>query len=103
MFDVAVDIRQGSTTFLHWHAKILSADNHRTLVIPEGFAYGLQTRTEGTEMIYFHTAAYQPSAVGDLNARHPRLNIRWPEPVSELPLRDAAQPLVTEGFGGLAV
>src|ERR1039458_3777337 len=48
VFDVAVDLRQGSPTFRHWHAEILSGDNHRTLLIPEGFAHGFQRSEEHT-------------------------------------------------------
>jgi dTDP-4-dehydrorhamnose 3,5-epimerase len=103
VFDVAVDLRQGSPTFLHWHAEILSANNHRTLLIPEGFAHGFQTLTEGCELLYFHTAAYQSGAEGGLNAQDPRLDIRWPETVIELSSRDAAHPLLTEGFAGVVV
>jgi dTDP-4-dehydrorhamnose 3,5-epimerase len=103
VFDVAVDLRQGSPTFLHWHAEILSADNHKTLLIPEGFAHGFQTLTEDCELLYFHTTAYQPSAEGGLNALDPRLDIRWPEGVLDLSSRDAAHPLVTEEFVGVVV
>lgn len=103
VFDVAVDLRRGSPTFLHWHAEILSADNHKTLLIPEGFAHGFQTLTEDCEMLYFHTAAYQPEAECGLNAKDPRLNIGWPEAMTELSPRDAAHPLVTEDFSGVAV
>lgn len=103
VFDVAVDLRRGSATFLTWHAEILSADNHRTLVIPEGFAHGFQTMTEDCEMLYLHTAGYQPGAEGGLNARDPRLAIRWPEAVAVLSARDAAHPLVTDDFPGVSV
>jgi dTDP-4-dehydrorhamnose 3,5-epimerase len=101
--DVAVDLRQGSPTFLHWHAEILSADNYKSLLIPEGFAHGFQTLTEDCELLYLHTAAYQPSAEGGLNAQDPRLNIRWPAEVTQLSPRDAAHPLVTKEFVGVAV
>lgn len=103
VFDVAVDLRAGSPTFLHWHAEILSAGNHKSLLIPEGFAHGFQTLTEDCEMLYFHTAAYQPSAESGLHARDPHLNIGWPAPVTELSSRDAAHPLVTGEFAGIAV
>jgi dTDP-4-dehydrorhamnose 3,5-epimerase len=103
VFDVAVDLRHGSPTFLHWHAEILSANNHRTFLIPEGFAHGYQTMTEDCEMLYFHTADYYPSAEGGLNAQDPRLNICWPKSVIELSSRDAAHPLLTEEFVGMAV
>jgi dTDP-4-dehydrorhamnose 3,5-epimerase len=103
VFDVAVDLRQDSPTFLHWHAEILSANNHRTLLIPEGFTHGFQTLTEDCELLYFHTTAYQLGSKGGLNAQDPRLDIRWPEAVIELSSRDAAHPLLTEGFVGVFV
>jgi dTDP-4-dehydrorhamnose 3,5-epimerase len=102
VFDVAVDLRQNSPTFLHWHAELLSADNHKTLVIPEGFAHGFQTLTDDCEMLYFHTAAYQPGAEGGLNAQDPRLGIQWPLPVVGLSPRDAMHPMLDNDFTGVA-
>jgi len=103
VFDVAVDLRRGSSTFLRWHAEVLSADNHKTLVIPEGFAHGLQTLAADCEMLYFHTAIYQPGAEGGLNAQDPRLAILWPEAITELSPRDAALPPVTDNFSEVVV
>ncbi len=103
VFDVAVDLRRGSPTFLHWHAEILSAGNHKALLIPEGCAHGFQALTGDCELLYFHTAAYQPGAEGGLNAQDPRLNIGWPGAVTEISPRDAAHPLLTEEFLGVAV
>lgn len=101
VFDVAVDLRHNSPTFLRWHAEVLSADNHKSLVIPEGFAHGFQTLTDDCEMLYFHTAAYRPGAEGGLNAQDPRLAIQWPLPVSVLSPRDAAHPLLADDFTGV--
>lgn len=103
VFDVALDLRQGSSTFLRWHAEVLSADNHKTLGIPEGFAHGFQTLTDDCEMLYLHTATYQPAAEGGLHAQDPMLNIRWPEAILELSSRDASHPLLTHDFRGVAV
>jgi len=103
VFDVAVDLRRDSPTFLRWHAEILSADNHRTLVIPEGFAHGFQAMTDDCEMLYFHTAAYHSAAEGGLNAQDPRLAIAWPLPVEDLSPRDASHPLLNNDFMGVAV
>lgn len=100
VFDVAVDLRHNSPTFLRWHAELLSADNHKTLVIPEGFAHGFQTLTDDCEMLYFHTAAYQAGAEGGLNAEDPRLAIQWPLTVAGLSPRDAAHPWVGDEFVG---
>ncbi len=101
VFDVAVDLRHNSPTFLHWHAERLSADNHKTLVIPEGFAHGFQTLTDDCEMLYFHTTGYQPGAEGGLNAQDPRLAIQWPLPLTGLSARDAAHPFLSEAFPGV--
>ena len=51
IFDVAVDLRRDSSTFLHWHGEKLSASNNRSLLIPEGFAHGFQTLSENCELI----------------------------------------------------
>ncbi len=101
VFDVAVDLRQGSPTFLEWHAETLSAGNHKTLVVPQGFAHGFQTLAETCEMLYLHTAAYHETAAGGFNARDPRLAISWPLPIGELSPRDSAHPLITSHFVGL--
>jgi dTDP-4-dehydrorhamnose 3,5-epimerase len=103
VFDVAVDLRRGSPTFLHWHAEILSADNHKTFVIPEGFAHGFQTLTKDCEMLYLHTTAYRAEAEGGLNARDSRLGIQWLLPIAEQSERDSAHPLIAEDFRGVAI
>jgi dTDP-4-dehydrorhamnose 3,5-epimerase len=94
VFDVAVDLRSDSSTFLRWHAEVLSADNHRSLVIPEGFAHGFQTLTDDCEMLYFHTAAYCAEAEGGLNVLEPKLAIIWPLEVIALSERDRAHPFL---------
>ena len=103
VFDVAVDLRCGSPTFLHWHAEILSENNHKTLLIPEGFAHGFQTLADDCEMLYFHTATYHQAAEGGLCVDDPRLAIRWPVTVVGLSVRDAAHPLLTEDIPGVPV
>lgn len=103
VLDVAVDLRHNSRTFLRWHAELLSDDNHKTLVIPEGFAHGFQTLSEDCEMLYFHTVAYQPSVEGGLNVQDPRLAIEWPLPVAGLSPRDAAHALLDDSFTGVVL
>ena len=102
VFDVAVDIRRNSPTFLQWHAESLSAENHKTLVIPEGFAHGFQTLEKDCEMLYLHTSAYRADAEGGLNATDPRLGIQWPMPIAEQSQRDIAHPFVNASYSGLA-
>jgi len=101
VFDVAVDLRAGSPTFLQWHAETLSADNGRALLIPEGFAHGFQTLSDDCEMLYLHTAAHTPDAEGGLRVDDPRLGITWPLPVAEMSARDRAHPLLTPRFAGM--
>jgi len=103
VFDVAVDLRRESSTFLMWHAEILSADNHRTIVIPEGFAHGFQALSDECEMVYLHTEAYQPSAERGLSAVDPKLSIQWPLPVSNQSPRDLAHSLIDGTFEGVAL
>ena len=101
VFDVAVDVRHNSPTFLQWHAEVLSANNYKTLVIPEGFAHGFQTLTDNCEMLYLHSAAYKPGAEGGLNAQDDRLAIAWPLPVSGLSPRDAKLQFLGNDFTGV--
>lgn len=101
VWDVAVDVRAGSKTFLHWHAERLSADNGRALLIPEGFAHGFQSLTDDVELLYFHSAAYQAAAEVALNAKDPMLAINWPLQVTELSPRDVQHPMLNEQFSGV--
>src|SRR6185312_14039854 len=73
IFDVAVDLRRNSPTFLKWHGEILSETNRRTLVISEGFAHGFQSLDDNCELLYLHTAPWNASAEGGFNLKDPRL------------------------------
>ena len=101
VWDVAVDVRANSPTFLHWHAQSLSADNGRGLLIPEGFAHGFQTLTDNVELLYCHSAAYCPLADGGLNPQDALLAIAWPLAITEISTRDTALPLIEIEFEGV--
>jgi dTDP-4-dehydrorhamnose 3,5-epimerase len=101
IFDVAVDIRAGSSTFLQWHGETLSEENCLSLIIPEGFAHGFQTLTPDCELLYLHTAAYEPQAEGALNAQDSRLGIAWPLPIGEMSDRDRSYPSLSRDFSGI--
>lgn len=103
VWDVAVDLRAGSPTFLQWFAIELSSENPRLLVIPEGCAHGFQVVAPGSELIYFHTAAYTPDAEGCVRHDDPALDIRWPLPISELSERDRNHPLIDKNFTGVVL
>ena len=103
VFDVAVDLRAGSSTFLKWHAETLSAENAKSLFIPKGFAHGFQTLEEDCELIYLHTAYYAPEAEAALNPTDPALAIAWPLPVSDISLRDRDQAYIAPDFDGINI
>lgn len=102
VWDVVVDLRVGSPTFLHWHAEELSPDNARMLVIPEGCAHGFQVLEADSELLYLHTEFYRPEAEGGVSCVDPRLNIAWPLPVTGLSLRDSRHALISDDFRGIA-
>jgi dTDP-4-dehydrorhamnose 3,5-epimerase len=103
VWDVAVDLRAGSATFLKWHAEELSAENAHMMVMPEGFAHGFQVLEENSELLYLHTAVYTPSAEGAVRPTDPRLLIAWPLAPQDLSDRDRNHPLLTSDFTGLVV
>ena len=94
IFDVAVDMRPDSPTYLQWHGEVLSAENGRSMMIPGGFAHGFQTLCADCELIYLHDKPYAPQAEGGLNALDPRLGIAWPLPVEQMSARDQAFPML---------
>jgi dTDP-4-dehydrorhamnose 3,5-epimerase len=101
IFDVAVDLRRNSPTFMQWCGFELSEDNRRGLIIPEGFAHGFQALTNDVEMIYFHSAPYAKHADSGLHVLDPRLAIQWPLTVSGLSDRDATAPFLSQTFRGI--
>jgi dTDP-4-dehydrorhamnose 3,5-epimerase len=102
VWDVAVDLREGSPTFLRWHAERLSAENNAALLIPEGFAHGFQTLTDEVELLYLHTHPYVPAAEGRIHPQEARLAIAWPLAITELSERDAAAAPLPADFAGVA-
>jgi len=103
IFDVAVDLRRDSPTFLRWHGEMLTAENSRSLFIPEAFAHGFQAVADDSEVLYFHTAPYDPEAERGLHPLDPRVGIAWPLPVEHLSERDASHPALPAEFDGLVL
>lgn len=93
--DVIVDLRPGSPTYLGHVAVELSENNRRALYVPELFAHGYQTLTDGAEVTYQVGEFYTPGAEGGLRHDDPRLGISWPLPVSVISGKDAAWTLLT--------
>lgn len=103
VFDVAVDVRQGSPTYLQSFSCRLSAVNHNSLLIPAGFAHGFQAMSENCELLYCHSATFTPEAEEGLHPLDPALAINWPLPVAEVSPRDASHSFIPKDFGGVAV
>jgi dTDP-4-dehydrorhamnose 3,5-epimerase len=102
VWDVAVDLRAGSATFLRWHAERLSADNGCALLIPPGFAHGFQALSDDVELLYCHSTAYAAQSEAGLHPQDERLGIAWPLAIAELSARDTAHPRINETFTGFA-
>lgn len=100
-FDVAVDLRKGSPTLLHWHAVELTEDNDRAVFIPEGFAHGFQALTDEVHLLYMHTAPWAPACEAGLRHDDPRLAIAWPQSVTALSDRDLGYALIDDAFSGV--
>ena len=94
-------MRKGSPTFLHHHAELLTEDNHKSYLIPEGFAHGFQTLTSNCEMLYFHTADYKKDSEGAVNAIDPAVAINWPQPITERSERDVNHFMLADDFKGI--
>ncbi len=103
VWDVALDLRAGSPTFLKWYGIEMTPENNRMLAVPEGFAHGYQALEPESELLYFNTAFYTPASEGAVNHADPLAAIRWPLPVTDLSDRDADCPFLTDTFKGLSL
>jgi dTDP-4-dehydrorhamnose 3,5-epimerase len=99
--DVAVDLRQGSPTFLQHHKEILSADKHQAMLIPEGCAHGFQTLSDDVELVYLHSERYSPEYEGGVSVFEPMLAITWPKPAGVISDRDRNHTPLTSNYEGL--
>lgn len=101
VWDLALDLRPASSTYLQWHAQRLSADNGLAMLIPPGFAHGFQALSDDAELLYCHSAPYAPAAEAGLHPQDPRLAIDWPLPVQGLSPRDASHGPIGPDFEGV--
>ena len=101
VWDVALDLRQGSPTFLRWHGEELSEKNSRMMVIPEGCAHGFQVLEPDSELLYLHTAPYMRAAEGGVRYDDTAIGITWPLTITDISERDRAHPLVEPAFKGI--
>ncbi|MCO6432100.1 MAG: dTDP-4-dehydrorhamnose 3,5-epimerase family protein [Deltaproteobacteria bacterium] len=101
VFDVILDIRKGSPTFLQWHGQILSGKDCNALIVPRGCAHGFQTLTDDVEMLYVHSQFYDAAKEGGIHCADPRISIKWPLNITSLSPRDAAFPPLRDDFSGI--
>jgi dTDP-4-dehydrorhamnose 3,5-epimerase len=99
VFDVAVDLRPGSPTYLRHVGIVLDAESHVALYVPEGCAHGYLTLADASEVAYMVSEFYAPGAEGGLRWDDPALGIAWPAPVRVISPKDAAWPYLGEGGG----
>ena len=91
VFDVAVDIRQGSTTFGRWVGVTLTEENHKQLWVPKGFAHGFVVLSETADFLYKTTDYYAPAHERCIAWNDPSIGISWPEgPQPKLSAKDLA-------------
>lgn len=98
IYDVIVDMRPDSPTYLSYIGVELTADNRRALYVPEMFAHGYQALTDGAEVVYQVGEFYTPGYECGLRYDDPRLGIEWPLAVTEISAKDAAWPLIESTF-----
>lgn len=97
VFDVAVDLRRSSPTFGQWAGAVLSAENHRQLWVPEGFAHGFYVLGDGAEFVYKCTDYYNPATEHSLLWNDPAVGIDWPlEGTPQLSAKDLAGKALNE-------
>jgi dTDP-4-dehydrorhamnose 3,5-epimerase len=101
VYDVIIDLRKDSATFLQWFGVELSAQNKKMIYIPQGFAHGFQALSDDCELIYHHSQFYTPGAEGGIKYDDKRVSINWPLTVTSISERDNQHPLLDKNFKGI--
>ena len=92
VYDVIVDLRATSSTYLHHVGMVLSAENRRALYIPKQFAHGFLTLTDSCEVSYHMSEFYAPSSARGFRWDDPTFRIEWPEPFTVMSEKDQTWP-----------
>ena len=101
VFDVMIDLRKSSKTFLQWHSVKLSSHLNNMVIIPDGCAHGFQVLSENSRLIYFHTEFYSPEYESGIRYDDPLIGIDWPLEIDFVSDRDKKHQLLTESFKGI--
>lgn len=94
IFDVIVDVRPDSPTYLQWFGAELSAENKRMMYVPQGFAHGFQSLTEYSEITYLVSEFYNKASENGINAKDPHVSVLWPLPITLQSEKDKLIPFV---------
>jgi len=92
IYDVIIDLRRESKTFMQWIGHILSEDNYRMVYVPGNFAHGFVTLTDNCEVYYPVTEFYTPGSERGIRYNDPAFDIKWPVPVEVVSLKDNSHP-----------
>jgi dTDP-4-dehydrorhamnose 3,5-epimerase len=92
IYDVLIDLRPHSLSYLQWFGTELTAANYRMLYVPEGFAHGFETLEDGTEVTYQVSQFYTPRAEHGLRYDDPGFAIQWPMEVQVVSPKDRSWP-----------
>ena len=92
IYDVIIDLRPESPTFMRWVAVELTEENYQMLYIPEGFAHGFQTLEDNTEVFYLMSQFYKPECARGVRWNDPVFGVQWPLPVSVISRKDMSYP-----------
>ncbi|CAN5284742.1 dTDP-4-dehydrorhamnose 3,5-epimerase [soil metagenome] len=103
VWDVIIDIRKNSATFLQYYSVELSSDNKLSVFIPEGFAHGFQTLEDNSTIIYHHTQYYAPDSEGGINFSDPLIGIKWPAEPVKMSSKDLTYRFINNDFKGIDI
>ena len=101
VYDVIIDLRTDSDSYLQYFGIELSASNHKMIYIPEGFAHGFQALSNDVELIYHHSQFYLPGVEAAVKYNEPAIKINWPLELSSISERDNSYPFIDANFKGL--
>ena len=103
VWDVVVDLREGSSTFLEWFSAELDSEKKQMIIVPEGCAHGFQVLEDDSELLYLHTAFYSANNEKGLRYDDPLINIKWPLMANCISDRDKSHPLLQDTFTGYKI
>lgn len=98
IFDVAVDIRKESLTYMKWYGIYLNEGDSKSILIPKGFAHGFQTLADNTHLIYLHSNSFHENSENGINPFDPVIGILWPEETSNMSERDKEFPMIANNI-----